>query len=402
MRLRIDFKEFCYEQECEKVMRKISFYVYGFFAIGLVLCLLFIGNQVFARSLRKITQQDIAFIHKTIFENHPGVKNDHDSDFVKTMDDAYQIAKNSIESMCSFSDYTTIIKEYLLSFRDTHMRFYPKMKETISTTVIENDQIFSITEMLDNIVWITLPTFAPHAEQQKDLEIIITQLPRYREYKVIVFDVRSNTGGSSHWGTRILNALFTKEYASACIDEMNKDIKVDWRVSAENVEYLSSLTSYVAGQFGQDSQEALEIQAVEEGVKKAHKQNKDFYTEQAAQVLMPRIKSNNPVQAKIAVITASCCVSLCLDFIDEVKAVDPQATLIGQVTDADSIYMEVRLVDFPSGKGKLQFPIKMYRNRPRGNNVPYVPDIPYPQNINSKQERDEWLLTTVQNLSQDY
>jgi len=89
-------------------------------------------------------------------------------------------------------------------------------------------------------------------------------------------------------------------------------------------------------------------------------------------------------------------VSACLDFIDEIKAVDPKALLIGQTTHADTVYMEVRAVDVPSNIGKLQFPIKVYRNRVRGNNVAYVSDITYPENIASEKERNAWLQKTIQ------
>lgn len=40
-------------------------------------------------------------------------------------------------------------------------------------------------------------------------------------------------------------------------------------------------------------------------------------------------------------------------------------------------YMEVRMMPLPSGNSFLRLPIKVYRNRPRGHNVPYTPDILY-------------------------
>lgn len=49
---------------------------------------------------------------------------------------------------------------------------------------------------------------------------------------------------------------------------------------------------------------------------------------------------------------------------------------MGKTTSADSLYMELRSIPVPSGKGFLNIPTKVYRNRPRGHNVPYVPDIP--------------------------
>lgn len=379
----------------EYCMKKYYLYLFG------LLIVLFVVYQIRIHDLKKVAQYDIDFIHKKILENHPGPCNDQDPDFIKNMNLAYQESKNSIQSKSLFFDHTTVIKKYLYSFNDSHVRFYQEAKETLSKKNLDNEQIFSIIEMPNNVAWITLPTFAPNAEQQHALEKIIAALPKYRTYKVIVFDVRSNTGGSSHWGTRILETLFTKDYALMCIYEMNKNIKINWRASAENVSYLTNLTQHIINQFGENSQEALEFKSIEQGVKEAYQQNKCFYTEQPTNALTMPIKSNNPVLAKIVIITSSRCVSACLDFIDEVKAVDARAILIGQTTDADSVYMELRQVNLPSGIGKLQFPIKVYRNRPRGNNVPYVPDILYPKNISLQQELDQWLLIKVQNLSKD-
>lgn len=38
--------------------------------------------------------------------------------------------------------------------------------------------------------------------------------------------------------------------------------------------------------------------------------------------------------------------------------------------------------------------------RPRGHNLPYIPDISYPENIQSKDAKDQWVLQTLQKLSQ--
>ena len=357
-----------------------------------------IGYQFHIYNLKKSAQQDLDFIHQTILENHPGPHNVQDPNFTNNMNTAYLAAKNSIAMIRSSEQHQNIIKQYLASFHDTHVRMYPKSQEP-SSAKTSDWKHFLINQMPGDIVWITLPTFAPNKEQQKELEIIIDQISKYKNSKMIVFDVRNNTGGSSQWGTKILDNLFGKEYVAQKLYDMNKNIEVDWRASKDNAAYLSNLISYMKDQFGANSAEMSEFKAIEQGVQQAYKDHKIFYTEHTSVLTMPKVQPKNFVTAKIVVITASRCVSSCLDFIDEIKAVDPKAILIGETTDADSIYMEVRLIDFASGIGKLQFPIKMYRNRPRGHNVPYIPDIAYPANINSQEDKDQWLLQTILQLS---
>ncbi len=378
-------------------MKTVKFYSYGLLG---VVAALFIGYQFHIYNLKKSAQQDIDFIHQTILENHPGPHNTQDPDFVKNMNMALQSAKNSIATLKSSNDHENIIKQYLASFHDTHVRMYPKVQETTSAKASDYKH-FSIKQMPDGIVWTTLPTFAPNKEQQKELETIINQISQYKNSKLIVFDVRGNTGGASQWGTKILNNLFGKDFVTQKLYDMNKNIEVDWRASKDNAAYLASLTDSIKGQFGTDSSELSEFKAVEQGLQRAYQHHQIFYTEHTAAQPTPKTQTINPVTAKIVVITSSNCVSSCLDFIDEIKAIDPKAILLGETTDADSIYMEVRAIDLASGIGKLQFPIKMYRNRPRGHNVPYIPDIAYPSNINSQEDKDQWLLQTVQKLSME-
>ncbi|MCX5924540.1 MAG: S41 family peptidase [Candidatus Dependentiae bacterium] len=377
-------------------MKAIKFYSLSL--LGLI-AILFVGYQFHTYNLKKSAQQDIDFMHQTILENHPGPHNDQDPDFVNNMNSAYLIAKNSINSIKVSNDNKNIIKQYLASFHDTHLRFHPKVQETVSTKTPDYKH-FSIKEMPGNIVWITLPTFAPDKQQQKELEKIIDQISQHQTNKLIVFDVRSNTGGNSQWGTKILESLFGKEYVAQKLYVMNKNIEVDWRASKDNASYLASLIDYIKDQFGADSSQVSEFKTIEQGIQQAYKNHEKLYTERATKQEVSQTKSPSSVAAKIIVITSSRCVSSCLDFIDEIKAVDPKAILIGKTTGADSIYMEVRVIDLPSGIGKLQFPIKMYRNRLRGHNVPYTPNIAYPVSINSQEEKDQWLLQTIQKLSQ--
>ena len=73
------------------IMKCIKFCSYGVLTI---ISLFFIGNHYYnGYKLKKETQQDIEFIHKTILENHPGPYNNQDPEFIHNMDVAYSIAK---------------------------------------------------------------------------------------------------------------------------------------------------------------------------------------------------------------------------------------------------------------------------------------------------------------------
>ena len=93
-------------------------------------------------------------------------------------------------------------------------------------------------------------------------------------------------------------------------------------------------------------------------------------------------------ELKIILIISSDNFSAALDFVDEIKLMTKNVILISQKTKADRLYMEVRTIDLPSKTGKISFPIKVYRNRARGDNKPYIPNIEFTdiQNTNHLQQ----------------
>ena len=376
-------------------MKTTQFYSYIFFGI---ITALFAGYQIHIYNLKKSAQQDIDFIHQTFLENHPGVYNDRDPDFVKNMNTAYQDARNSILSIKSAQDHEKTINSYLASFHDPHVIFFSKNVSYSNSSNPENIE-FAISSMPNDIVWISLPTFQPSKEDQEKLKAIINQISQYQTSKLIVFDLRGNGGGCSEWGTQIIASLFGKDYAAQSFYALNKNIEVDWRASKDNLAHLSYILDCIKDEFGEGSLFFSEVKKIEAGVKQAYKEHKIFYTEYTPQLIPHKNKLQNPITAKIVAITSSRCASSCLTFIDELKAADPKTILIGQTTSADTIYNEMRYIYLPSGLGKIQFPIKLYRNTPRGNNVPYIPNIPYPADINSEEAKNQWLLETIQELS---
>jgi len=100
----------------------------------------------------------------------------------------------------------------------------------------------------------------------------------------------------------------------------------------------------------------------------------------------------NPVAGRVFLLTDAGCGSACLDFADMVRAM-PGARHVGRTTAADSVYMEARVLALPSGVANLFFPTKVYRNRPRGNNQPYVPHDVWTGDIGDTAALQRWILS---------
>ncbi len=98
----------------------------------------------------------------------------------------------------------------------------------------------------------------------------------------------------------------------------------------------------------------------------------------------------NPVAGRVFLLTDGDCGSACLDFADMVRAL-PGAQHVGRTTSADSVYMELRSVPLSSGIARLAFATRVYRNRPRGNNQPYVPHHVWRGDIADTAALERWI-----------
>lgn len=346
--------------------------------------LTFIGSLVFTLFLSSCNvwtassqwaQEDLHHIRTTILENHPGIYNKLDPDFAKQMDHHYDLATQQLLHAHNDADAMAILKSFIAAFDDTHLDInFFKRQNLISKD--SHMREFKAEELCSGIHWITLPTFEPNNEQQKVLQQIIEQLPTWRSDNLLIFDIRGNGGGNTMWGRNIVTTLFGDAYARYHIERMNAQVYVDWRVSEGNMLHLQKIKEENVDNFKPDSEFMQWLTDVIQGTQTASANNQPYFSEKETighQDIPHEI--TDPVQAKIMIIIDHAAVSAALDFIDEMKAMNHPVTLLGQTTKADSLYMECRTFDLPSRKGRFCIPIKVYRNRTRGHNEPYVPDI---------------------------
>jgi hypothetical protein len=157
---------------------------------------------------------------------------------------------------------------------------------------------------------------------------------------------------------------------------------------------LSLLVDVVARQQGQDAPVVDYLRRMEVGMKEALKKRQAFFRlpdEGPKEVKRAEALPASPVRGRVFLLTDGRCASACLDFADSALAM-PGVTHVGLPTSADSVYMEVRSQLLPSGAAKLGVPIKVYRNRPRGHNVPYVPKHRYDGDLGDTAALEAWML----------
>jgi hypothetical protein len=249
---------------------------------------------------------------------------------------------------------------------------------------------FAIRPLGGRGVWVTLPSFNSKDERiVAPLKQAIAQAPGWRHREVIVFDVRTNGGGNSRWGSEILQALYGAEYLQARLAPLGAKTFVEWRVSPHNLQHVQWLAERSArdkGRAGIDPQS----QRMLDSFRQALAAGKPLWRQPAEAPPPATAAPLSPVTGKVFLLTDGSCGSACLDFADQVRAL-PGTTHVGRTTYADSVYMENAYVPLPSGIAELGFAVKVYRNRPRGNNQPYVPHHRFAGDISDTPALERWI-----------
>ncbi|GAA58430.1 hypothetical protein P20652_0284 [Pseudoalteromonas sp. BSi20652] len=229
-----------------------------------------------------------------------------------------------------------------------------------------------------NIGWIAMPSFSSTDKQtaayNKVFEKIQQQRSKLLTAKAVVLDLRHNQGGSSYWSSQIAKELWGKKVVEQKTAGTTQNEQVWWRASKDNTDFVESLLEVV-----KDQPELLKIvKNVAAGMALSLKSGAPFYVEQETNTLnnIPQKPLVSDFKTKVFVIVPPQCASACLDALDKFKLFE-NTTLFGAPSSADSMYMEVRLADLPSGLGKVIVPNKVYVNRARGAGAYYKPDVAY-------------------------
>jgi hypothetical protein len=106
-------------------------------------------------------------------------------------------------------------------------------------------------------------------------------------------------------------------------------------------------------------------------------------TSTAANETTPKLKG------RVYVLTDWGCGSACLDAVDLWTSLG--GVHVGQETSADSLYMDVRQVALPSGFARAVIPMKVYRGRERGSNVPAKPVRSYTGDMRDAAALERWV-----------
>ncbi|WP_292051185.1 MULTISPECIES: S41 family peptidase [unclassified Brevundimonas] len=244
-------------------------------------------------------------------------------------------------------------------------------------TLRPKQDTIGVEALADGGFWISTPTFDGNPEGPKYpllrgvIETMNARQSDLRNAPYIVFDLRGNTGGSSNWSRQMAQALWGDEWIS--VHKPKPSEGVDWRVSEANYNAMAEFGEQLRAT-GANPEVLRYIDIMTAGMKKAMEANQIFWREDLGQTEAPEAAVSDPelvVKARVFALTDAQCASACLDALDTWKAAG--AIQIGRETSADTVYMDVRVAELPSGLAQMAVPMKVYRGRSRGNNEPHMP-----------------------------
>lgn len=194
--------------------------------------------------------------------------------------------------------------------------------------------------------WIALQSLDDRAPAV--VAAVEAQQAALRAAPVVVLDMRGNGGGNSDYGRQIAMAIYGEARVRAVLDGAEGgDCGSVWRVSPRNIAQMEDY----AQRFRESAPDfAASIDAQLEAAARAQAEGRDFTgpTSCASEaVSAPAAPPPAQMRGRVVLLTDNTCFSSCLLVTDAFRRLG--ALHVGQATDANTHYMEVREAELPSG-----------------------------------------------------
>lgn len=248
----------------------------------------------------------------------------------------------------------------------------------------------------DGTRWVALPGFDnnPEGPIAKALRPMIAEMRQNRDAWLaaprIVFDLRGNGGGSSQWSADIARAL----WGDAAVDAVDLGkISIEWRASDNNIATIARYRDDWEKSPDAAPDALRWVRTSLAGLTQARKAGRPLWREadDPAEPKPMRGPALSKVTVPVYVLTDWNCASACLDAVDLWKALG--AVVVGRETSADTNYMEVGDGPLPSGLVQVGIPMKVWRGRPRGSNVPQVPRYRFAGAMTDTPALERWIAS---------
>lgn len=247
---------------------------------------------------------------------------------------------------------------------------------------------FEISPFGKHAVWISIPIFAYGLSTQGTtttslLNHIANQVKKYRDKQILVFDLRGNTGGDPEYMRPIIINLYGKAYLRNLGKRFiwNKPESTLFLATNRNLQHMIQTNS---------------PQAMIEGMKKAIASKKKYYFYHT-QVLEKGDKNvQNPVKAKVILLTDGRCGSECNSFVMVMKSI-PGVIQLGQPTASltNSTWNTVKV--FSDSASAIVYPTGLILTPIIQDGSPIFPKYTYHGYMGNTEALKKWVLKLYKN-----
>ncbi len=262
------------------------------------------------------------------------------------------------------------------------------------------DYEFGLKTLDDGGVWFSAPSFNgnpgsdAYAALTPLMEEMKTRQTELRAAPYVVLDLRGNGGGSSHWSELVAQALWGDDWMAS--HQLPAIEAIEWRASDDNLKaiqaYFDEWTAANA-----DAQRINWARRIIDGMTAARAAGQPYWRDGNDQTAPEEARPapTRVVRGPVFVLTDAGCGSACLDAVDLWKAMG--GIQIGRETSADTVYMDVRGDELPSGLVQIAIPMKVWRGRQRGNNEPQRPAHVFDGDMTDTAALQAWVRTLPEN-----
>jgi hypothetical protein len=249
-----------------------------------------------------------------------------------------------------------------------------------------------VTKLAGDKYWVGMPNFNG-SRSGAAYEALYKQLETLPKSGWLVFDLRGNGGGDSSWGNRALAALFGAPYAEHLAEAGGLE---EYLIASEAT--VALLKHYISDPVFSASKADMEsnLAKVEAAIRAGDKVAK--VAGNANTDLLAASSSARPHGPRIAAVIDRGCFSSCMNFLQQLKAID-DTVVLGEPTLGYSPFGEIARFDLPSGRGSVRLPSALFRTT-QATREPFAPDFPFTGNLADDEALARWVNSTLGKLAQ--
>jgi hypothetical protein len=236
----------------------------------------------------------------------------------------------------------------------------------------------------------SLNPYASNAEQV--VQEVQAKAAALRASPHILIDLRGNTGGNSLYGRRIADILLGKDHVESVLGAADSDCYEIWRVSAANIATIRNYQK-VATQQGDKLLLAIVDKMLADTLAAEAKGKPLSGTPKCDLAKRGRKPVPSTYRGRLFILTDNRCFSSCLMMVGNYRQLG--ATQIGETTDANTHYTQVRHAPMPSGLSSFSTLQAISPDSPRQIG-PFVPDIAFDGDLADNEAVEAWLMQVTE------